>query len=374
MRRLLSLMLLSLVFVFPPLFSQGLIIDHECTDVSLIPDTWVERVRANIKFHYCHTSHGQQLIEGLRRLANPSLPAFDPRLRFIVTNYSLPSNPDLCIMNGQSNGVAGIFAEGYWKDGGDLITRASLNANPGVNVSMFMWCRDLDHYSQAQVADYLETMAELEKAFPQVIFVYATGNAESMGEAGYNRHLRNEQIREFCRENNKVLYDFGDLDAWYDNEEATYLYDGQKIPVEHPFYGTEEICQHTTYASCENKGRALWWLLAKTAGWRSSACDLNRDGQVDWNDFLIKRAQVVMEYRTWLRESRRMGGSRVDWDDDGIVDDMDGERKQRSLVNELITWLEECLPVAEHGSGLTLRPGTKAALPDKNGIPRKQTP
>ncbi len=36
--------------------------------------------------------------------------------------------------------------------------------------------------------------------------------------------------------------------------------------MEHPHYHGDEAA-HTTFESCENKGRAFWWLLARIAGW-----------------------------------------------------------------------------------------------------------
>ena len=53
-------------------------------------------------------------------------------------------------------------------------------------------------------------MIRLELEFPQVTFVYMTGHLDGTGEDG-NLHQRNNQIREFCRINNKVLFDCADI-------------------------------------------------------------------------------------------------------------------------------------------------------------------
>ncbi len=82
-------------------------------------------------------------------------------------------------------------------------------------------------------------MTVLETEYPDVIFIYMTCNAQGTGAEGYNRYLRNEQIREYCSENEKVLFDFADLDAWWYNsnteewDQATYDYSGHTVPVEH---------------------------------------------------------------------------------------------------------------------------------------------
>ena len=76
-------------------------------------------------------------------------------------------------------------------------------------------------------------MGSLEAAYPNVTFVYFTGNAQSGIE---NRYLRNEQIRQNCRENNKWLFDFADIDCWYNGEQHTE----NGIPIEHPHYSNSE--------------------------------------------------------------------------------------------------------------------------------------
>jgi hypothetical protein len=208
-----------------------------------------------------------QLTAGMERLADPSQPVYDPRLSYTLQNQSLPSTPELDIMFGQLNDTY-ISPELYWENGGDSQTRNTLNAYPAINVSMFAWCRQMNESTEAQVNDYLSTISQLEQDYPNVVFVYMTGNAQATGSYGYNRYLRNEQIRQYCSENDKVLYDFADLDCWYNGELATYTYNDMQIPREHPEYQGDDK-NHTTWSSCENKGRALWWLLARIAGWNS---------------------------------------------------------------------------------------------------------
>ncbi len=256
--------------------AQAIIIDHSCENLSQIPDEWVDSVQENLKWHYAHTSHGSQLTTGLQRIEDN-----DATYSYARGSSSLPSEADaFCVFDGQE-GDTYISPDEYWEtQSGTNKTRSVLTNNPTLNISQWSWCTQVNSYSESQIQAYLDSISTLEDEYPNVTFVYMTGNAQATGSSGYNRYLNNEHIRQYCRDNNKILFDFADLDSWWFNptsetwEQNTYEYEGHTIPVEHSEFNGDEA-GHTTFASCEQKGRAVWWLMARVAGWDEGTSVIN---------------------------------------------------------------------------------------------------
>ncbi len=240
------------------------IINHNCVNLEAIPADVIDLIKANRKWHYVRTSHGTQLHEGFTMLEDE-----DPAYRVAWPDYGgyLVNEPGALCMYTERLGP-----DGYWLGSGSDDTREVLDGNPTLNVSAFCWCAELNAASESYVNEYLSTMSLLEAQYPDVVFVYFTGTAEYDGSYGYNRYLRNQQIRQYCLAHNKVLYDFADLDCWWYNpdseqwEQSTYQYNGHTVPVEHPQLAGNET-SHTSYASCRQKARAAWWLMAVLEGW-----------------------------------------------------------------------------------------------------------
>jgi len=247
----------------------GLIIDHTCIDLGSIPSQYIDAAQEDVKIHYAHTSHGSQVTTGLSRLE-----AANATYDVSRESLSLPDDDGaLCLYDGNSPHTY-ITPELYWQgESARAITQAVLDDTPTFTVSLWSWCTQLNSYDTAGTQEYLDAMTALETANPGITFIYMTCNVQTGGGSGYNRWQNNELIRQYCLDNDKILFDFADLDAWSNGTQNTYPYDpgdGEvQVPLEHTDFNGGEA-GHTTYTSCEQKGRAFWWLVAMLAGWNAA--------------------------------------------------------------------------------------------------------
>lgn len=288
-----------------------IIIDHTCTDISRIPSEWIEKAKG-LTIHYAHTSHGSQIVSGLHNLEE-----FNSIYSFAVRESDTEGLPDpevppaLRMYDGNPDETY-IEPNDYW-DGQDGENRTRAVAETGnYDLSMWSWCGQVSGAEEPYIQSYLDTLAEFEKDYPSMRFIYMTGHLDGTGSTG-NLHARNEQIRAFCRANNKVLFDFADIERYdpdgedfldrgatdgcdYDEYQRNWAQEWCAANAGSPLCSCLEDessncyeCAHSHWVNCNQKARAFWWMMARLAGWPGPSGCANlpaRIGSTDYPTFL----------------------------------------------------------------------------------------
>lgn len=255
-----------------PPTTADFIINHQNTGLvrfNQIPAQYISMAKNNLHIAYGHTSHGSQIITGMAGLNN-----FTGTTMYSFNNGGFGGALDLRDTPFSGASDLGDPNRTAWA----TATRTYLNSHPEVNVVMWSWCGQVSTASAADIVTYLTLTDQLEQDYPDVKFVYMTGHLDGTGVNG-NLHQRNEQIRAYCRTNNKILYDFADIES-FDPDGVNFLllnandgcnYAGGNWAIEwqteHPTEWYNCTAAHTQPLNANLKAYAAWWLWARLAGW-----------------------------------------------------------------------------------------------------------
>jgi len=286
------------IFCTSTAFSQGIIINHTCTKISQIPESAILTAKKNLRIAYGHTSHGSQLTDGMNGLI-----AFMNGKGYTHNLYAWNKGGTGGALDLHDYAMSGDV--GYYPDwvnntrrylgNPDPVTGRGTGVNAGVNVIIWSWCGQVTskHLTGKLFSEYIDPMVQLEMDYPGIRFVYMTGHLDHSQDAA--NKAANQSIRNFCSANQKVLYDFADIES-YDPDGKFYQFAGDDCsyyvsatggllgnwatewqnshPVNVDWYNCSSA--HSKPLNANQKAYAAWWLWARLAGWNqgTSATDM----------------------------------------------------------------------------------------------------
>ena len=267
---------------------EPIIADHTIMNLvrlDQIPEQAVIDAKDTLHIAYGHTSHGSQIITGMN-----GLPAFKEELGGSSGLYDWNEGGTDGALDIDDNFAPDDLGYPNWFNH----TRDYLD-NPihsDVNVVMWSWCGQVSSATVSYIDLYLNLMNDLEISYPNVMFVYMTGHTDGSGLTG-NLHLRNNQIRNYCQTNNKILYDFEDIESYdpdlnyFGDKDVTdsCAYDGGNWATEWQSSHSENVdwyscsAAHSLALNGNQKAYAAWWLWAKLAGWENNTTQVTSTSQ-----------------------------------------------------------------------------------------------
>jgi fibronectin type 3 domain-containing protein len=163
---------------------------------------------------------------------------------------------------------------------------------PSLAVLAFGWCWDHDVYINStsinaylsatqQYIDYCTTKGYSTKV------IFTTGPVDGYtGLDAYNRYISSEQIRTYVTaDSSRILFDYADILAWSNGgEENTSTYNGNIYNLIHSSNMLDYNADWTTTLHSEDGdhigevgalrlAKAMWWVLARIAGWDGVSTD-----------------------------------------------------------------------------------------------------
>lgn len=294
--------------VVPPTGTKFIADNSVATEAVLrsIPEEYINKARSTLHIAYQHTSHGTHVSYGLFGL--PDYKDGDETL-FGITNNAPAANK----LDFHDYAIASYAEDG--EDASDLsrnetafiqATRNFLDdpKNAAINVVMWSWCNIAGHDVDI---NYLPGMQDLINEYgPEgskigtgdgqrenaVHFIFMTGHANKNANVGDKKPRdQADLIKGFCNDHKYFCLDYYSIDTYdmddnywedtgdngnsdsyggnfyqdYQNAHSpgNGYFENKKAPGGSVTYGAH----NTQHITANRKAYAMWWILARIAGW-----------------------------------------------------------------------------------------------------------
>jgi len=238
-----------------------IIIDHNCVDVSAIPDSYLLPA-SSLRVLMRHASVGQGIIWGLDCLAGGH-----------------PTNSVCsCFPVGKYNRDNWVFEArmGNWRDKVDDLAAQTASRLDDFDVFMMKLCYiDALGNSHPDWEYFRSTMEKLEADHPDKTFVWWTIPLTRDGQPGTD--VFNAQTRSYCAANGKILFDIADIECH--EADGTELVNASGNEIISGSYTKEVHAGHLNPTGRVRVASAFWQLMARVAGWDPCSCieDVNEE-------------------------------------------------------------------------------------------------
>lgn len=212
----------------------AILADHSTLGIDQIPQTDLDAARA-LSMSLDHASVGSNIQNGMDDLETMDSTRYD----YLNWDWHARGNPG-------------------WQAKVDQFANWVAGNAPDYDVFQMKFCFIDD---QAQWAYYRDAMLALESSYPSKIFIWWTMPITTSGDA--NRDAFNAQVRSFCANNDKPLYDIAAIES-HDPSGAPIRVGGYEAM--HTGYTSDG--GHLNATGRLRAAQGMWWIMARVAGWQ----------------------------------------------------------------------------------------------------------
>ncbi|MDY6876709.1 MAG: hypothetical protein SWK90_10985 [Chloroflexota bacterium] len=232
--------------------ADSIVIDHNCVDAAAIPQAWLDQARGQVTF-FNHKSIGTNTLEGMADLQSQD-----------AGRYSI----DVRYGTGTSAGI-NHYQAGDNEHPMDKISGFAALVSDGHNIAFMKFCpSDLGPSSGYSAHDiwiaYRDMLIEQQSAHPDTVLVWWTVPLTTQSDArGLDSFAEfNDYVRSYVAANGGILFDIADIES-HDPSGNPITAGGYEAMWDN--YASDS--PHLNETGRQRVASAMWWLLARLAGW-----------------------------------------------------------------------------------------------------------